>query len=136
MDKLLLVDDEPDVRYSFGRVFSSSEIELTTVSSGEEALLTFPRMLPDLVLMDVRMGGISGLETLRRLRQIDSDATVIIMTAHGTEHTALEAMKLGAYDCLQKPFDVPTLKHTVFSALKAIREKRLILRPPRSDAPE
>jgi hypothetical protein len=70
MDKLLLIDDEADVQYSFRRIFDQPDIELTTANSGEEGLKLIPRLKPDLVIMDVRMGGISGLETLRRLRQI------------------------------------------------------------------
>lgn len=84
MDKLLLVDDEKDVQYSFRRIFDSPEVELTTADSGEEALKLIPKLRPDLVLMDVRMGGITGLETLRRLRQIDAKLPVIMMTAYGT----------------------------------------------------
>ena len=127
MDKLLLVDDEADVQYSFRRIFDSSEMELTTVSSGEEALATIPKLKPDLVLMDVRMGGITGLETLKRLRQIDPKLPVIMMTAYGTTHTAIEAMKLGAYDYLLKPFDVPKLKEIVFTALKAARDMKRVV---------
>ena len=65
------------------------------------------------------MGGITGLETLRRIRQMDSKLLVILMTAYGTTQTAIEAMKLGAYDYLLKPFDVPKLKEIVANALKA-----------------
>src|ERR1043165_4215224 len=110
MDKLLLVDDEADVQYSFRRIFDQPGIEVTTANSGEEALKIIPRLKPDLVLMDVRMGGINGLEALRRLRQTDAKLPVIMMTAYGTTQTAIEAMKLGAYDYLLKPFDVPKLK--------------------------
>src|SRR5512145_2614444 len=113
MDKLLLIDDEADVQYSFRRIFDSSEIELATVSSGEEGLRLIPQFNPDLVIMDVRMQGISGLETLRRIRRMDSKLLVILMTAYGTTQTAIEAMKLGAYDYLLKPFDVPKLKELV-----------------------
>src|SRR6266568_5529223 len=105
MDKLLLIDDEADVQYSFRRIFDSPEIELTTAASGEEGLRLIPRIKPDLVMMDVRMGGMTGLETLRRLRQSDAKLPVIMMTAYGTTQTAIEAMKLGAYDYLLKPFD-------------------------------
>src|SRR3954465_5690098 len=78
-DKLLLVDDEADVQYSFRRIFDSPEMELSTPSSGEEALKTIPRLKPDLVLMDVRMGGMTGLETLRRIRQVEGKLPVIMM---------------------------------------------------------
>src|SRR6476660_1218105 len=113
MDKLLLIDDEVDVQYSFRRIFDSPEIELTTASNGEEGLKIIPKLKPDLVIMDVRMGGINGLETLRRLRQIDSKLLVILMTAYGTTQTAIETMKLGAYDYLLTPFDVPKLTDLV-----------------------
>src|SRR5204863_9639937 len=124
MSKLLLIDDETDVQYSFQRIFDSPDVELTTASSGEEGLKLIPKIKPDLVLMDIRMGGISGMETLRRIRQMDSKLLVILMTAYGTTQTAIEAMKLGAYDYLLKPFDVPKLKAIVFNALTAAREMR------------
>ncbi len=125
MSKLLLIDDDKDVHYAFQRNFASPDIELTTASSGEEGLRIIPKLKPDLVLLDNRMGaGMTGLETLRRLRQLDSKLLVILMTAYGTTQTAIEAMKLGACDYLLKPFDVPRLKEVVFNALKAAREMR------------
>src|SRR6476659_6818680 len=131
MSKLLLVDDEADVQVSFQRIFDSPEIELKTASSGEEGLKLIPTFKPDLVIMDVRMGGISGMETLRRIRQIDSKLLVILMTAYGTAQTAIEAMKLGAYDYLLKPFDVPRLREIVSNALKAARDmKQVVSYPP------
>src|SRR5579859_7116759 len=122
MNKLLLIDDEADVQYSFQRIFDSPEIELTTASSGEEALRLLPKVKPDLVMMDVRMGGMNGLETLRQIRQIDSKLLVILMTAYGTTQTAIEAMKLGAYDYLLKPFDPVKIKDLIANALKAARD--------------
>jgi nitrogen regulation protein NR(I) len=127
MSKLLLIDDETDVQYSFQRIFDSPEIELTTASSGEEGLKLIPKFKPDLVLMDIRMGGISGMETLRRIRQMDSKLLVILMTAYGTTQTAIEAMKLGAYDYLLKPFDVVKLKDIVHNALKAAHDMRQVV---------
>ncbi|HMP84157.1 MAG TPA: sigma-54 dependent transcriptional regulator [Verrucomicrobiota bacterium] len=127
MSKLLLIDDEEDVQYSFRRIFDSPEIELTTASSGEEGLKLIPAFKPDLVMMDIRMGGINGLETLRRIRQMDSKLLVILMTAYGTTQTAIEAMKLGAYDYLLKPFDVPKLKEIVANALKAARDMKQVV---------
>jgi two-component system nitrogen regulation response regulator GlnG len=127
MSKLLLIDDEADVQYSFQRIFDSPEIELTTASSGEEGLKLIPKLKPDLVIMDIRMGGMTGLETLRRIRQADSKLLVILMTAYGTTQAAIEAMKLGAYDYLLKPFDVPKLKEIINSALKAARDMRQVV---------
>src|SRR5213593_1453555 len=127
MSKLLLIDDEADVQYSFRRIFDSPEVELATASSGEEGLKLIPKFKPDLVLMDIRMGGMNGLETLRRIRQIDSKLLVILMTAYGTTQTAIEAMKLGAYDYLLKPFDVPKLKEVIANALKAARDMKQVV---------
>jgi nitrogen regulation protein NR(I) len=131
MDKVLLIDDEADVQYSFRRIFAPAgdamEIQLTTAASGEEGLKLIPTVKPDLVIMDVRMAGISGLETLRRLRQSDARLPVIMMTAYGSTQTAIEAMKLGAFDYLLKPFDVPKLKEIVFGALKAARDMKQVV---------
>ena len=68
MDKLLLIDDEADVQYSFRRILDSAGVELHTASSGEEGLRLVPKLKPGLVLMDIRMGtGMNGLETLRQI---------------------------------------------------------------------
>src|SRR5260370_17090302 len=96
MSKLLLVDDEADVQYSFRRIFDSAEVELTTASSGEEGLKLIPQLKPDLVIMDVRMGGITGLQTLRRIRQLDSRPLPILMTASGTTQSTHQALQLCA----------------------------------------
>ena len=127
MSKLLLIDDEEDVRYSFQRIFDSPEIEFATASSGEEGLRIIPKFKPDLVLMDVRMTGMSGLETLRRIRAANPKLLVILMTAYGTTQTAIEAMKLGAYDYLLKPFDAVKIKELVGNALKAARDMKQVV---------
>src|SRR3984957_1546129 len=127
MEKVLLIDDEPDVQYSFRRIFDQPDVELTTADSGEDGLKIIPKLKPDLVIMDVRMGGITGLETLRRIRQADPKLLVILMTAYGTTQTAIEAMKLGAYDYLLKPFDIPKLKEIVATALKTARDMKQVV---------
>lgn len=124
MDKILLIDDESDVLYAFRRIFDSPKTEITTASSGEEGLERFPVVQPDLVIMDVRMGGMTGLQTLEKIRAIDARTPVIMMTAYGTTKTAIEAMKFGAYDYLLKPFDVPKLQQLVYQALKASHDMR------------
>jgi len=127
MNKLLLIDDEEDVRYSIQRIIDSPEVELLTASSGEEGLKLIPKVKPDLVLMDIRMGGISGMETLRRIRQMDVKLPVILMTGYSTTQMTIEAMKLGAYDYLLKPFDVPKFKEIIHNALKAARDMRQVV---------
>ena len=128
MDKLLLIDDEADVRYSFERIFGRKDgLELHTAGSGEAALELIPQLKPDLVIMDVRMGGITGIETLQRLREFDSKTPVILMTAFGTTQTAIQAMKHGAYDYILKPFDVPKLEEMVGKALDAARSMKQVV---------
>jgi two-component system nitrogen regulation response regulator GlnG len=127
MSKLLLIDDEEDVRYSLQRILASEEIELATAASGEEGLKVIPKFKPDLVLMDVRMTGMTGMETLRKIRATDPKLLVILMTAYGTTQTAIEAMKLGAYDYLLKPFDIPKLKEVITNALKAARDMKQVV---------
>ncbi|MGB0582571.1 MAG: sigma-54-dependent transcriptional regulator [Limisphaerales bacterium] len=127
MDKILVIDDEADVQYSFRRIFGSSQILLEGANSGEEGLQVIPGMKPDLVIMDVRMGGMTGLETLAKIREHDAKLPVIMMTAYGTTQTAIEAMKLGAYDYLLKPFDIPKLKEVVNAALDASRAMKQVV---------
>ncbi len=119
MHKILIVDDDPDVIYSFRRLLRDDPLNIVAAPSGEEALAALPIERPDLVLMDVRMQGMDGLSTLRAMRKIDPKLMVIIMTAFGTTQTAIEAMKLGAYDYALKPFHVDALKEMIRAALKA-----------------
>lgn len=127
MDILLLIDDEADVQYSFRRILDPGQVKLMTASSGEDGLRLIPDTRPDVVIMDIRLGGMNGLETLRRLRQIEPKLPVIMMTAYGTTQTAIEAMKLGAYDYLLKPFDVPKLMELLSKAFKASRDMRQLV---------
>jgi len=127
MEKILLIDDEVDVQYSFRRIIENSGIEIICASSGEEGLKLFPKVKPDLVIMDIRMGGMTGLETLRKIRQTDTKTPVIMMTAYGTTLNAIEAMKLGAFDYLLKPFDIPKMKQLIANALKASRDMKQVV---------
>ncbi len=124
----MLIDDEADVRYSFERIFGGKNaLQLSTAASGEEALVMIPEIKPDLVIMDVRMGGLNGIETLQQLREFDTKTPVILMTAYGTTQTAIQAMKHGAYDYILKPFDVPKLEELVSKALEASRLMKQIV---------
>lgn len=127
MDKLLIIDDEVDIQRSFRRLLEGTDLEVHTAGSGEEALGIIPTLRPDLVIMDVRMAGLSGLETLRRIRDADARLPVIMMTAYGTTQTAIEAMKLGAFDYLLKPFDIPKLKELINGALRAAKQMKAVV---------
>lgn len=124
MNKVLIIDDEQDVQYSFKRIFAQNNFEILTADSGEAGLRLLQKVIPDLIIMDVRMGGMNGLETLRKIREIHTSLPVIIMTAYGTTQTAIEAMKLGAFDYILKPFDIPKIKEIVHNALQTTRQIR------------
>lgn len=130
MPRILIVDDEPDVHYSFTRLLANQELEILSATSGEEALARLEKERVDLVLMDVRMGGLSGLQTLQRLKERHPKVPVIMMTAYGTTETAIESMKHGAFDYIQKPFDIAKLKGMIKSGLALSRTMREVVRFP------
>lgn len=132
MSRILIVDDEPDVHYSFRRLLANEKMDILSACSGEEALELLDKQRVDLVLMDVRMGGLSGLETLQRVKEKHPKLPVIMMTAYGTTETAIESMKHGAYDYVQKPFDIPKLKGVIKSGLSLSRTVQEIVKFPLS----
>lgn len=127
MQKILVVDDEPDIRRAFRRLFESSDLCVLEAGTPSEALTVIAQEQPDLVCLDIRLGSANGLQTLRKLRELNPRLLVLMMTAYGTTHTAIEAMKLGAYDYVLKPFDVPRLKEVIAGALKAARDMREVV---------
>ena len=108
--RVLIIDDEKDVHYSFRRLLEKEPLDILSAESGDEGIRQMRKSHPDLIVMDIRMGQQSGLDTLKEIRQINPRQVVIMMTAYGTSQTAIEAMKLGAYDYVLKPFDIPRLK--------------------------
>ena len=135
MDKILLIDDESDVRYAFRRLLDSPKIQIAAADSGEQGLKLCSQLRPDLVIMDIQMKGMNGLQTLEKIRRLDSRIPVILMTAYGTTKTAIEAMKLGAYDYLLKPFDVPKMQQLVRAAIQASQDMRRSIRPENLEDP-
>jgi two-component system nitrogen regulation response regulator GlnG len=119
--KILIIDDETDVHYSFSRLLHAEPLDIICADSGEEGIRQARKHNPDLIVMDIRMGTQNGLETLKELRSINPRQTIIMMTAYGTSQTAIEAIKLGAYDYVLKPFDIPRLKQLLHDALEAAR---------------
>ena len=113
--RVMVVDDERGVRAALQQLLEYEGIEVKSVSSGDQALKSYPEFSPHLVLLDVKMAGLDGLETLRKLRDIDPRAQVVMISGHGTIQTAVEATQQGAYEFLEKPLDTErmllTLKH-------------------------
>jgi two-component system nitrogen regulation response regulator GlnG len=127
---VLIIDDEKDVHYSFRRLLEKEPLEIYSAESGDEGIQLAKKHQPDLIVMDIRMGQQSGLDTLKELRQMNPKQVVVMMTAYGTSQTAIEAMKRGAYDYVLKPFDIPQLKVLLFEALAAARAMKQIVAFP------
>ncbi len=120
--KVLIIDDDKDLRYSLRRALSGQGHTVIEADSGESGVALAKREQPDVILLDNRMGGMTGIETLQMLRGAQPQAMVILMTAFGTTQTAIEAMKFGAYDYVMKPFDQAKLIALVDRALGARRD--------------
>ncbi len=119
LPKILIVDDDNSIRKSLGKVLENSGYSVVQAADGDQALALLPNESVDLVLMDVKMPRKSGLEILGHIKELDAKVPIIIMTAHGTTSTAIQAIKSGAYDYILKPFDIPALLELVCKALEA-----------------
>ena len=134
--RILIVDDEADVVYSFQRVLADEPVEVVGVTSGLEGLKRLKKEAYDLVLLDVRIGAEHGIEIFRQIRKENPRQLVIVMTAHGTAQTAIEAMKLGAFDYILKPFDVPELLSILRRALQTAASMRELVPTEGKHAPD
>lgn len=119
MSKILIVDDDPQLRNSFEKLLAGEGHSVKGASNGETGLEIFRSDPPDLVILDVRLPGMNGLETFKAIHKIEPKLPVIIMTAYGTTETAIEATKLGAYDYVLKPFKIPDMLALIDQALDA-----------------
>ena len=116
---ILVIDDDAEIRYSLTRVFSPRGYAVSEAASGEQGLAVVKKgPPPDLIFLDVRMGGMGGIEALRLIRSANPRQLVVLMTAFGTAQTAIEAMKYGAFDYVMKPFDPPKVLALAEAALK------------------
>jgi two-component system nitrogen regulation response regulator GlnG len=117
MPTLLIIDDEPNVCYSLEKVLGSRGLRIITAGTAAEGLAAVRREAPDTIILDIRLPDLSGLDAYREIRGIDARLPVIIITAHGTTETAIEAMKLGAFEYLLKPLDLEQVRDVVSRAL-------------------
>ncbi|MCB9769858.1 MAG: sigma-54-dependent Fis family transcriptional regulator [Candidatus Omnitrophica bacterium] len=116
MAKILIVDDEAGIRSILKRVLSKHH-ETAEAADGQTAVDKVREWRPDILICDLKMPEMDGMEVLRRVQEIDPDLVSVMITAHGTVETAVEAMKLGAFDYFRKPFDVEEVKVVVDKAL-------------------
>ena len=116
--KILIVDDELSVRTSLKEWFLEEGFTVETAESGEDALNKMHTGPYDLILLDIKMPGMDGITLQKKIKEIDEDAIIIIMTAYASVDTAVEALKLGAFDYVTKPFDPDDLSQLIRNALK------------------
>ena len=130
MTKILVVDDEKDIREALDGVLGDEGYAVVQAESGEEALKVVSENPPDLVLLDIWMPGIDGVETLKEIKAVSPHIPVIMISGHGNIETAVKTTKLGAYDFIEKPLSLEKVVITVEHALmqKRLMEENLALR--------
>ncbi len=119
MKKILIIDDDDQLRRSFEKLLIEEGYGVECAASGEVGLKKLDTYAPDLVVLDMRLPGMNGLEVFKAIHEIDPKLPVIIMTAYGTTETAIEATKIGAFDYILKPFDIPNMLTDIKKALEA-----------------
>ena len=117
MNRILVVDDEPGVCDLLKRCFEAEGYEVEVATNGEEGVECYRKQPADVVLLDMKMPGMDGMEVLARLREMDPGAGVIVATAVREKDIADKAMAAGAYDFVNKPFDIEYLKTSVLSKI-------------------
>jgi len=124
LSTILIIDDDDQLRKSFDKLITEEGYTAKSAASGEAGLKIVQKESPDLVILDMRLPGMNGLETFKAIHKIEPKLPVIIMTAYGTTETAIEATKMGAFDYILKPFDIPVMLDVIRQALEAGRFMR------------
>jgi DNA-binding NtrC family response regulator len=125
---ILIVDDDEVMCHTLSDVLKKMSYEVTSVQTGRNTLDTLQERIYDLILLDIRLPDMNGLEVLKQIREIDSGPFVIVMTAYADVQTAVKAMKTGAYDYINKPFEIDELKIVIKKALETKELKGEVLR--------
>ncbi|MBW2605262.1 MAG: sigma-54-dependent Fis family transcriptional regulator [Deltaproteobacteria bacterium] len=124
MTIILIIDDDDQLRKSFYKLLTEEGHYSKCAASGEAGLRIIKEKIPDVVILDMCLPGMNGFETFRAIHEIEPKLPVIIMTAFGTTKTAIEATKMGAFDYILKPFDIPEMLVVIKQALEASRFMR------------
>lgn len=128
--RILVVDDEPIIRETLAEVLNTEGREVMTAASGEEALALLQKETFDLMLLDLVMPGLGGLQVMEKARKIAPNTIIIMLTAHGTLSSAIQAMRHGAHDYLLKPASAPKIMASVEEGLRrrqeALRKQELV----------
>jgi two-component system nitrogen regulation response regulator NtrX len=115
--RILIVDDEQGIRAALGQLLEFEGYEVRAVGNAVDGIAEYQKQRPDLVFLDVKMAGIDGVEALKKIKEIDPSAIVVMISGHATIQTAVEATQLGAYDILEKPLDTDRILVTLRNAL-------------------
>jgi nitrogen regulation protein NR(I) len=119
MNTILVIDDDDQLRVSFCKLLREENYSVLGAASGESGIEMVKQQPLDLVILDMRLPGMDGMETFKQVKKIDPKLPVIIVTAFGTTETAIEATKIGAYDYVLKPFEVPEILNLISQAIEA-----------------
>jgi len=122
--RVLVIDDEQDIRDGSERILTRIGLQVFKAPRGDEGLKILETKGASIVLLDLKMPGMDGIEVLERIRKMDESILVIVITGYATVETAIEAMKLGAYDFISKPFEPDQLRIVVNRAWEKIRLTR------------
>ncbi len=122
-ENILVVDDEPNILKVLGDILTDEGYRVRTAHSGEDALAEVQRSSPDLVILDIWLPGMDGLQTLDVLKGVVPETPVIMISGHGTIETAVRAIKMGAYDFIEKP---PTIERTLLAVQHGLEQQRLL----------
>jgi two-component system nitrogen regulation response regulator GlnG len=125
MPRLLVIDDEPNVLYSLAKSLESTTVEVLTALTAKQGIQIVEADRPDVVLLDIRLSDMNGLEAFEHIRRIDPRLPVIFITAYATTETAIEAMKRGAFEYLIKPVDFHQLREVVGKAFQLSRSRHV-----------
>lgn len=128
--KVLLVDDEEDFLKTLAERLETRGLKVVTATNGEKALAKIENETYDLIVLDLAMPGLDGIETLKRIKARQPDSEIIMLSGQGSIRTSIEAMKLGACDFLQKPVDINELMSKIGEA----KEKRMLMLESKSIA--
>ena len=123
MNKVLIIDDEKQILDSLSSILRDDGFQVFTAKEGKEGLELFDAVKPEIVILDIWMPELDGLQVLKMIKEKDKDAIVIVISGHGTISTAVEAVKVGAYDFLEKPLSIDKVLEVISRGLAGEEKK-------------
>jgi two-component system nitrogen regulation response regulator GlnG len=136
MPGLLIIDDEPLTLDCFRHLFPQGQVNVATARTAAEGIKQFTDQRPDVLILDIRLPDLSGLEACRRFRDLDARVPIILITGYGTAETAIEAMRLGAFEYVLKPLDPAPLRQLINRAFEVSRRMRVPVKVAESEPPD